>query len=322
MLRDSFGREICYLRISLTDRCNLRCIYCMPEEGIPLVRHEDVLRFEEIETFLQVAAEEGIKQVRLTGGEPLLRRGIVELVNRLKKIAGIEDLSLTTNALLLPELAKPLRQAGLKRINIGLPSLDRDGYRTITRRDELPRALKGLEVALSEGFHPVKINVVVLKEINDDLLPFLELTRQLPIHVRFIEYMPLGGLIEEHRFVDASSMYLTLKRKVKLQEAEKPAGRGPALRHFSLTKAVGTISFIAPRTQHICSRCNRLRLTSEGHLRLCLFSEKELDLKEALRPLPEREKIRVMLKKAVELKPQSMKELTSPSGRAMSQIGG
>ncbi len=322
MLRDSFGREICYLRISLTDRCNLRCLYCMPEEGVPLVRHEDILRFEEIEAFLQIAVKEGIKHVRLTGGEPLLRRGIVEFVDRLTRIAGIEDLSLTTNALLLPQLGRSLRQAGLKRINIGLPSLDRDRYHVITRRDELPRTLEGLEAALSEGFNPVKINVVVLKGINDDLLPFLDLTRRLPVHVRFIEYMPVGGLLEERRFIAASAIFRSLKRAVELQEAEKPAGSGPALHHFSLPGAVGTISLIAPRTQHICSRCNRLRLTAEGRLRLCLLREEEVDLKEALRDVPGDDKIRAVLRKAVEMKPQGMKILPSSKGRGMSQIGG
>jgi cyclic pyranopterin phosphate synthase len=319
---DSFGRTIDYIRISVTDRCNLRCRYCMPEEGVPMMQHEDILRFEEIVAFMRVAVSEGIVKVRLTGGEPLHRPGIVTLVHMLLDIPGLQDLSLTTNGTLLPQFAADLKAAGLKRINIGLPSLDPATYADLTRLGSLDQALAGLKAAIDTGFSPIKINVVVLRGVNDDLAPYLDLTRRLPVEVRFIEYMPIGPLGEEHYLVPAAELRRKLEALVPLEKAITPPGSGPAQDYRRIPGAPGTVAIIAPVTEHFCPTCNRLRLVADGHLRLCLFGADEIDIKPALRPTVNDEALRALLEKAMQQKPECMPDTVRDYGRAMGSIGG
>lgn len=329
MLRDACGRTIEYLRVSVTDRCNLRCTYCLPEEGVPLLGHDDVLRFEELAALLEVAVAEGVRSVRLTGGEPLLKRGILELVRRLAALPGLDDLSLTTNGILLPALARPLREAGLRRVNLGIPSLDPELHARLTRGTPAlaGQALAGLHAALAAGLSPVKVNVVVLRGQNDDLAPFIELTRRLPVDVRFIEYMPIGPARHDQRFVPASEILARLRRLAAegadgLADAEAPRGAGPARRYYRLAGAAGRLAVLAPVSEHFCAGCNRLRLSSDGWLRLCLFSDDEIDMKAALRPRPDPEMLRALLLRAVERKPAALPPQPGRGRRLMGQIGG
>ncbi|HEY5485586.1 MAG TPA: GTP 3',8-cyclase MoaA [Candidatus Cryosericum sp.] len=319
---DRFGRTIDYIRISVTDRCNLRCRYCMPEEGVPMLEHEDILHFEEIVAFMRVAISEGIVKVRLTGGEPLRRPGIVDLVRMLLAVSGLQDLSLTTNGILLPQFAGELKAAGLKRVNIGLPSLDPTVYAHLTRLGSLDSALAGLKAAVDTGFNPIKLNVVVLRGVNDDLAPYLDLTRRLPVEVRFIEYMPIGPLGEDHYLVPAAELRRKLEALAPLEPADKPQGNGPAQEYRRIPGAPGTVAVIAPVTEHFCPTCNRLRLLADGHLRLCLFGADEIDIKSALRPVVNEEALRALLVRAMQQKPECMPATASDYGRAMGSIGG
>jgi cyclic pyranopterin phosphate synthase len=321
MLIDAFGRTIDYLRVSVTDRCNLRCEYCMPAEGMPRLTHTDILTYEEIEAFLKVAVAEGIRHVRLTGGEPLARHGVVSLVEKLAAIPGLEDLSLTTNGIKLPEFGEALRDAGLRRVNIGFSSLDADTYRSLTRGGNLAEALAGLETAI-RFFSPVKVNVVVLRGVSDDPAPFLELTRRLPVEVRFIEYMPIGPKDSGTFYLPAHELEQRLERFGPFEEVSGGEGRGPASRRRRLPGAPGSFALITPVSDHFCAACTRLRLTSDGHLRLCLLMRGELDVKTALRPEPDPEKIRELLLAAVDAKPAGISQGTDVRGRGMSQIGG
>jgi GTP 3',8-cyclase len=322
MLVDSRQRTIDHVRISVTDRCQLRCRYCLPEEGVPLLDRREVLSYEEILAFMRVAAEEGIASARVTGGEPLLRRGIVSLVRGLAGLDGIEDLSLTTNGILLREMAEPLRAAGLARINIGLSSLDPATYRDLTRGGDLAQAMDGVAAALAAGFDPVKINVVLLRGVNDDPDPYLDLTRKYPVEVRFIEYMPIGPVPSERWFLSASEFRGRLEARGPFEEAARSPGHGPAERGLRLPGAPGSFGFIPSVSDHFCDRCNRLRLTSDGHLRLCLLHVREIDLKPALRPETDRERLRALLREAIAEKPAGKLEGAGNPGRGMSQIGG
>jgi cyclic pyranopterin phosphate synthase len=322
MLIDPTRRVLRYLRVSLTDRCNLRCLYCMPEEGVPSLAHDQILRFEEIEAVLRVAVRLGLTSVRLTGGEPLVRRGVVQLVERLHKITGLTDLSLTTNGAELAIMAAPLRRAGLQRLNIGLPSLDRATYARLTRRDALPQALAGLEAALAEGYRPLKVNVVVLRGINDELAPFLALTAAKPVEVRFIEYMPIGPLASQSFFLPAVEIERRLRAEGPLQEAEPPMGMGPPTRYWRLPGAPGRLAILAPMSEHLCPFCNRLRLTADGHLRPCLFSDHEIDLKPSLRPSLSQRSLEEAFHRAAAEKPSCMEPQLPQEHRRMVQIGG
>jgi len=321
MLVDGWRRQLRYLRVSLTDRCNLRCAYCMPEGGVPLGRHQDILRLEEVATVVRVAVEEGVRVVRLTGGEPLIRRGCVELVQWLSAMPGVEDVSLTTNGVLLVGLASRLREAGLRRVNIGLPSLDPAVYRELTRGGELQAALDGLAAARAAGFSPIKLNVVVLRGVNDDLGAFLELSRSQPVEVRFIEYMPIGPLDGPRYLVTADEIRERIQAAGPVEAAEPLKGEGPARHELRLPGAVGSLAIIGAVSEHPCATCNRLRLTADGHLRLCLLSEQEIDLRPALRPDVDLLRLRQLLAAAAAEKPARMAE-GAPNGRAMSQIGG
>jgi len=322
MLLDAAARHIDYLRISVTDRCNLRCRYCMPAAGVPEVGHAEVLRYEEIAAFVEVAAGEGIGSVRLTGGEPLARLGCSDLVRMLRAIAGVGEVSLTTNGTLLARHAGALREAGLQRVNIGIPSLDHETYRRVTRGGNLEDALAGLEAAFVHGFAPVKVNVVMLRGVNDDPVSFVELTRRLPVEVRFIEYMPIGPEDPRSFFVPASDVLARLRKLGPWEDVEALPGQGHTQRAFRLPGAPGRLACIAPVSSHFCGACNRLRLTADGRLRLCLLSPREIDLKPALRPQPDAAALRARLQQAMTEKPRRMEDQSDDFGRAMSQIGG
>lgn len=284
---DSYDRDINYLRISVTDRCNLRCTYCMPKEGLSTLGHEDILRYEEILRIVKVAVSLGIAKVRITGGEPLVRRGLVEFIRRLAVIPGLRDISLTSNGLLLEEFASPLFQAGIKRINISLDSLNAVKYAEITRGGELASVLRGIEAAYQAGFYPIKINAVAMKEINEDeILDFARLSIDKPFQVRFIELMPMGqaGLSYEGGFLANSVIFERINKVYSLKpvKASEAGVAGPA-RIYRIAGGRGEIGFISPISHHFCSDCNRLRLTADGLLRACLLHDHEVSLRNGLR---------------------------------------
>jgi len=335
-LSDTFNRPINYLRISVTDRCNLRCIYCLPPEGIRLLTHGEVLTYEEITSVAGLAAELGINKVRLTGGEPLVRARLSELVAMLAGIEGIDDISLTTNGVLLKQCAAELKQAGLKRVNVSLDSLNRDKFKRIARHNDLDEVLKGIEAAKTCGLNPVKVNMVVMRGINDDeVADFARLSIVEGWHVRFIELMPfaadnppdghsIGSRANLHpAFVSADEIKERLNGLGKLEPSLPITGNGPA-RYFRLPQAGGTIGFIAPVSQHFCFSCNRLRLTAEGKLRPCLLSDNEIDLRQPLRSGASPQELKKVIIEAIQAKPQKHELAQGPASRKrlMSQVGG
>ncbi|WP_066636661.1 GTP 3',8-cyclase MoaA [Desulfolucanica intricata] len=324
---DGYMREINYLRVSVTDRCNLRCIYCMPPDGIEMARHEDILSLEEIEQVIRAAADIGVRKIRFTGGEPLVRKGLVELVERTAAIPTIDDIALTTNGVFLPQYGEALKEAGLNRVNISLDTLREDRFQKITRLGQLADVWKGINTALRLGLNPIKINNVIMLGINDDeVLDFVRLTTEQPLHVRFIELMPIGSnnTWTEGRYISNDQVRNTIiKFFGELQEEKKVAGNGPA-RYYRLPGAPGTIGFISAISSHFCNQCNRLRLTSMGTLRSCLYSEQEVDLKVPLRQGAGRKELRQLIARAVKLKPEKhkMNEGWQDKERVMFQIGG
>lgn len=324
MIFDSFGRRLRYLRISVTDRCNLRCVYCRPEAGVRLYPHDEILSYEEIERVARVAVGLGMDSLRLTGGEPLVRKDICHLVEQLSRIEGLADLSLTTNGLLLGKLAGPLRAAGLRRVNISLDTLDEVRFARLTRGGEIGQALAGLGAALAAGLEPVKLNVVLFAEAEGqptaaDILAFAEMSRSLPVHVRFIEWMPLNG---QRQAGDpaAERVWRILAGLAELQQTPGPQGNGPA-RYFRYEGAAGTVGFITPQSAPFCDRCSRLRLTSTGKLKLCLLQEQELDLREPLRGGADDEQLAALFRQAAQNKPAGYpKEIAELA--SMCQIGG
>lgn len=328
---DSLNRPIEYLRLSVTDRCNLRCIYCMPPEGIPWRPHDDILRYEEIVQVVGIAAELGIRKVRLTGGEPLVRQGLAGLVASLARIPGIEDLSMTTNATLLEGRAAELAAAGLRRVNISLDSLDPGRFARLTRGGDLAAVLRGIEAARRAGLNPVKINTVVIRRWNDDeVLPFARMTREEGWHVRFIEFMPVGRWHDEDREAWQERLVTVEEIRRRIEEAlgplrpyAGPGGAGPA-RYYRLEGAEGTIGFISPVSEHFCARCNRLRLSADGRLRPCLLSDAEVDLRTLLRNGAGPEEVRERIAEAIRRKPAGhrLAEGEFPHERTMSEIGG
>lgn len=333
-MKDGHGRVIDYLRISLTDRCNLRCIYCMPEDGVDQMMHEDILRIEEIEDAVRVAAQMGITRVRLTGGEPLVRKGVVDLIRSIKNTPGIEHIAMTTNGVLLPRMAKDLKEAGLSRVNISLDTLDADQFAMITRRGKLEDTLAGIESALEVGFDPVKINAVTVRSLNQDYLAFAKLSIDRPLHVRFIEYMPVGessgstgcgwgkqDVVPSEELIGIIGERARAEGLAPLVPADgtRPEGWGPA-RYYTFEGAQGTVGFISPLSRHFCSECNRLRLTADGKLRPCLFSDDEYDLRPALRAHDD-EAARAVFAEALGAKPDEHHDKVGTE-RGMSQIGG
>jgi len=324
-LSDSFNRPINYLRISVTDRCNLRCIYCMPTEGIKPLPHSEILSYEEVCLVAKAAAELGINKVRLTGGEPLVRSHLSSLVQMLAEVEGIDDLSLTTNGVLLGQYARELKAAGLKRVNISLDSLRPERFERITRIGRLEDTLRGIETAKAAGLHPIKINMVVMRGINDDeIIDFARMTVEKGWHVRFIEFMPIGEEQQEGegRFMPISDITQRIE-SLGILEPHTLDGSGPA-KYFRLPQAKGTIGFISPVSEHFCFKCNRLRLMAEGKLRPCLLSDEEIDLRGPIRRGVSVDEVKRLIEQATEAKPEGHKLQvgTTARNRNMCQIGG
>ena len=326
---DPFGRAITYLRISLTDRCNLRCVYCMPKEGLQWQAREEQLSVEELVRVVETAAQGGVRRIRLTGGEPLVHPKIVEIVQRIASIQNIEEVSLTTNAMLLERLAHPLAQAGLSRVNVSLDTLDPERFKRITRGGDIDRVWRGLAAAKRAHLAPLKLNTVIVRGLNDDELTALAcLTLENDWHIRFIEVMPIGNAqawgegfpAPQSRYVSVQEMRARLSA-FNLQPVAGLQGNGPA-RTYRIPGGLGTVGFISPLGEHFCENCNRLRLTSDGKLRSCLVGQHEVSLRDAVRtgrPLEN------YFYHAISGKPRqhSMQAATpAVSQRTMSQIGG
>ena len=334
-MKDSHGRVIDYLRISLTDKCNFRCIYCMPAEGVQPMCHDELLSIEEIIDIARVAATIGIRSIRLTGGEPLVRKGVVDLIAALHEIPGIENVSMTTNGVLLPQMADDLKAAGLSRVNISLDTLDPEQFTYITRVGRIESTLNGIDAALEAGFNPVKVNAVTVRRLNQDYLEFAKLSIDRPLHVRFIEYMPVGestgsdgagwdrtDVIPSEELLDIINERAVVQGLPELRPIDgehRPLGWGPA-RYFEFPGAKGTVGFISPLSRHFCSECNRLRLTADGKIRPCLFSDRELDMRSALRE-GGAEAVYECFLGALNLKPDEHHDKVGTE-RNMSQIGG
>ncbi len=329
MFIDPFGRAVTYLRISLTDRCNLRCVYCMPQEGLRWQPRADQLSAEEIVRVVEAAARVGVTRVRLTGGEPLVHPRVVEIVRRIASINGIEEVSLTTNAMLLEQLAQPLADAGLNRVNVSLDSLDADKFRRITRGGDLTRVWSGIAAAERARLAPLKLNTVVVRGLNAQELPaFARLTIENDWHARFIELMPIGNAQDwgegfpapAERYVSVQEMKAQLAT-CNLYPATSPLGNGPA-RTYRIPGALGTLGFISPLGEHFCQNCNRLRLTSDGKLRSCLVIPNEVTLRAALR---NGQPLEPFFAQAIAQKPEHhdmLAAVPAVSQRGMSQIGG
>lgn len=323
--RDACGRAISYLRVSVTDRCNLRCVYCMPEEGITLRPHAEILRFEEIERLVRIAVGLGVAHVRLTGGEPLVRAGLADLTRQLAAVPGLQDLTMTTNGTRLAEFAAPLAQAGLRRVNVSLDTLRPERFRRMTRCGELSDVLRGIEAARVAGLNPVKLNMVVVRGTNDDeVVDLARRTLDEGWHVRYIELMPLGeGVTPGDEFVPSHEIRERIEAALGPLEPAELTGSGPA-RYLRVPGAPGTLGFISPLTEHFCAACNRLRLTADGRLMPCLFSDLELDLRGPLRSGADDADLRTLFQQALAIKPRShhLAEHSIPRGRCMSRVGG
>ena len=325
-LTDTFGRVIDYLRISITDHCNLRCLYCVTDK-ISWVPHEEILRFEEITQIVRVFVEEGIRKIRITGGEPLLRRGLPEFIAQISRIKGLEDLSVTTNGVLLARMARELKQAGLTRINVSLDTLHPERYRHITGRDFFDQVWEGIQTAKSVGLSPVKINIVAMKGYNEDeILDFVRLTFDEPYVVRFIEYMPVSESWDDNQFLSIDGIKKKIESTYPLEPIDGTHNNGPA-RVYKVPGAQGEIGLISPLSNHFCGTCNRIRLTADGHLRPCLFSDIEIDIKTPLRNGGGAASLRSTLFEALKLKPKQhpyrLGSISAPKcHRGMWSIGG
>jgi cyclic pyranopterin phosphate synthase len=327
VLVDRFRRIHDYLRLSITDRCNLRCAYCMPAAGMAWLERDQILSFEEIARLTRVCVSLGVGKVRITGGEPLVRRDVVELVARLARIEGVRDLSLTTNGVLLDELAAPLRRAGLARLNVSLDSLTPETFERVTRRNLFDRVMRGIEAADAAGFHPVKLNMVVVRGLNDhELEAFATLTRRTRYHVRFLEYMPLDG---ERRWardqiVTGAEILARLARLGPLEtvEADDPSD---VARRYRFRDGRGEIGLILPVSQPFCHACSRLRITAEGAVKNCLFGQQEWNARDLMRAGASDDDLRALFRVAIRAKRAAFGGLDldrDRSQRSMSQIGG
>ncbi|MCT4507624.1 MAG: GTP 3',8-cyclase MoaA [Tepidibacter sp.] len=321
---DNWGRKIEYLRVSITDRCNLRCIYCMPKDGIELIKHDEILTFEELIRIIKSASELGISKIRITGGEPLARKGITQFIRKIKSIKGIEEVSITTNGILLEENIDDLIKAGLDRINVSIDSLNEDIYSKITRSKGLDKVLRGINVALDKGIKKVKINTVIAKEINySEIMDFAELTEKMPVDVRFIELMPIG---EGKKYTQVSNddIKKIILKKRKLIPFLNSKGSGPAT-YFRTLSSKGAIGFISPISHEFCNKCNRIRITPEGFLKLCLHWNDGVDLKKVLRSKASDEQLYKIIYNAIKQKPykhEFKSQNKNSDSRNMSQIGG
>ncbi|WP_216831309.1 GTP 3',8-cyclase MoaA [Alkalihalobacterium elongatum] len=326
-LVDRFDRKHDYLRISVTDRCNLLCHYCVPNGSHDCTSFQNLLTDDEIVNIVSAGAQLGIKKVRITGGEPLVRKGLPQLIGRLNEIRGIEDIALTTNGIFLAKYAKALKEAGLNRINISLDTLNEKKYRKITRNGHLKDVLEGIQAAIDYNLKPIKINVVLIKDYNvDEVETFLRWTQNENIQIRFIEYMPIGNQQSEwaKQYQSLSIVEVIARKMGQYTEHEKQQLAGPA-RIFSFKGAKGSFGLIHPISNEFCASCNRLRLTADGHLKSCLFWEAEVPIK----PIANDPSLLIeAYKRALFLKPknhemgQVMYEQGAPTTRAMSAIGG
>lgn len=325
---DPFQRTIDYLRLSITDRCNLRCTYCVPPNGFKAVGHGEILRYEEILRIARIVVGMGIAKIRLTGGEPLVRKDVLYLCERIAAIPDLKSFSMTTNGVLLGRFARDLATAGVQRVNVSLDTLDPAKFERITRVDRFREVWEGIHAALEAGFHPVKLNVVVMGGINDDEIEDLaRLTFETPFHVRFIEHMPfpVGDGRDEAGVVPSEEILERLARVAPLKPAVSTDSNGPA-RHYRFEGAKGLIGVISPVSQHFCPSCNRLRLTADGKLRACLFGSEETDLKGILREGALDTDIEAAIRMTIRRKPERH-NLESPSfrkciSRPMVSIGG
>ena len=306
ILLDNNRRTINYLRLSVTDRCNLRCIYCMPEEGIEFQSHSEILTYEEMLRVVRLCVRNGIRKVRLTGGEPLVRKGIIPFIEKLCEIEHLKEIVLTTNGVLLKEYARDLRKCGLRCINVSMDTLRPERYRRITRRGSLKQVWQGIEEAEAAGLNPIKINVVAMRGVNDDeVLDFARLTYRKPYHVRFIELMPIGeanARVKED-FVSSDEVLRQIRSLGTVRLVHSGPLEGPASM-YALEGAKGRIGVIAALSHHFCETCNRLRLTADGHLRGCLFSDRETDLKTPLREGKEDDYLLNLIRDAILMKPK------------------
>jgi GTP 3',8-cyclase len=324
-MRDQYGREIRDLRISLTDRCNLRCVYCMPEE-MTFKPRDEILTDDELLVLVRAAADLGVRKIRLTGGEPTVRANIVELVARIAQVPGIQDIGMTTNGVRLAQLAVPLAQAGLQRINVSLDSLDREKFRRITRWGHLDDVLAGLEAARTAGLRPVKINTVVVRGFNeDDVVDLARLTLAHDYGVRFIEMMPFGSVagFQTNAYVPSRETMARIEAALGPLTPLDVSGYDPA-RTYRVDGACGILGFISSVSQPFCAQCGRVRLTAEGRLRLCLLRDDEVDLRTPLRNGATYEEIRERFRAAAYRKPwgHGLARGVIPRQRIMSQIGG
>lgn len=319
-MKDNFGRQITYMRLSVTDLCNLRCRYCMPEDGICKKDHKEILTQEEMILAVQAAASLGVTKLRITGGEPLVRKNILSICQHVAEIDGIQEVCLTTNGILLPKLAKPLREAGVSRINLSLDTLNAEKYAHMTRRGTLDEAMAGLEAALSAGFDKIKINSVLIGGFNDDeIISLAELTQKYPIDVRFIELMPMydNKDFDENSYIPCSVVLNKLPEAIPQTNI---TDHGVA-KLYRLPDAKGNIGLISPVSAHFCGQCNRIRLTADGKLKPCLHSSDEYSIKGM-----NLEEMKAQMEKAILAKPAFHAELSatnkSNAGRTMNQIGG
>jgi cyclic pyranopterin phosphate synthase len=322
-LADQFNRPITYLRVSVTDRCNLRCVYCMPEAGLPWIPSREMLSFAEIETIVRAAAAIGVRSIRLTGGEPLVRPDLARLVARIAAVPGIDDIALSTNGLLLADTVADLRAAGLRRVNISLDTLQPQRFAGIARRPGLERVLAGIDAAIAAGLAPVKLNCVVMRGQNDDeLMAFAD----RPLYVRFIEVMPVldNSALQRTAYLSAAEMLARIASMHELAAVAGPGGNGPA-RYVAFPHAAGAIGVISPLSHDYCQTCNRVRLSADGQLRLCLFGDNAIDLRTPLRAGASEADLAAMFRGAMYIKPERHHlDLGKPASamRAFSQIGG
>ncbi len=326
-MKDSYGREINYLRVSLTDRCNLRCVYCMPMEGLTFVPNQELLTAEEIEQVVRAAADAGFRKVRLTGGEPTLRQDVVEIVRRLSRVDGIQELVMTTNGYRLPYIAEDLVQAGLKRVNIHVDSLNEERLARLMRLGSLEKVWAGIEAAEKAGLLPIKLNAVITRGYNDeDAVELARLTLERPWQMRFIELMPFAGPAEI-----ALNNYVSSDEVKSWIEAELgplfPVNDGHLdgeARVYRLAGSQGTVGFISPVSNPYCDDCNRMRLTADGRIRMCLLSDKEINFRDTLRNGGTHQDLVALFERAIRTKPvgHELQHGVHPEARTMSQIGG